>query len=546
MYNYAPQYSNVPYIQNSAQADANVQFVFQQIGVVLRQLVQSGYIPQQIANQADMLLRQPSNQEAIRNDVIRTYGGMAVSQQDLIDYTTRRVQNMCASINQQNMRSQYYGSGGYYGGYGQPAMGTGGFRPQPTYNSQLGNYDQTTSSIWGNNQKQGELYNPLPSQSNDRNTIYGSNNHGTVQQPQRAPIDTSNIEVKEKIVIATPKWKEEEKFDAEKFADPNFITIGKMWAVQYGEKTTRVMAVRDDQVQSSPAEEVMALTLNASPIFDGDFANVIDFDEIVVGRLPFDSGRNFYEKCLDKLEHHEKPNSVGAMIDVITSLREMGEFGSFVGGILLEKFNRAASVNFLRGVIKDGKKYIVRLNPFESLNELVAFLGNQSDERFDAWKQDKDNYISALTSSLAASFTRIFHKGGYLDKDNLKDRIQILSSPRCGFRFGENYIKGPDTLALPAEQFADIKDEVEMSLEGVFALKVRQKILVHNLDLPVIKQDDFKANKLEKTQEALVLLEMLDKFGNIEMIDVNDPTQTKHPLILGMDYENRLLVRRMY
>ena len=118
MYNYAPQYSNVPYIQNSAQADANVQFVFQQIGVVLRQLVQSGYIPQQIANQADMLLRQPSNQEAIRNDVIRTYGGMAVSQQDLIDYTTRRVQNMCASINQQNMRSQYYGSGGYYGGYG--------------------------------------------------------------------------------------------------------------------------------------------------------------------------------------------------------------------------------------------------------------------------------------------------------------------------------------------------------------------------------------------------------------------------------------------
>jgi hypothetical protein len=165
-----------------------------------------------------------------------------------------------------------------------------------------------------------------------------------------------------------------------------------------------------------------------------------------------------------------------------------------------------------------------------------------------------------LKSCLKVSFNRIFNPDGlgYLDisadsngnpNDN-RARLLVMSDERFGFRFAsgdaiETSRMYPFLPSKDKEASEALRDAITSKMKTVFPLILERKILVHNLNLPTIAPGNFGAEWLHHTPESLILADFFNKHGSMETICVNDTEQLRHPLMLGIGYQDQLLVRRV-
>lgn len=564
-----PTYPNssaaVGYNDNPQQAEANVQYVFQNINQTLTQL--SSRYSSQIINTVVNYLQNPAAQNAIRNDVIQIFGGLAISPQELINYVTRKCNDLCLQA-QQNLINAQYDYRGYYGvqqtppigGFGQGAAAAAPQQyiyPTQSYTPSYMNHGYQSSagddigSIYGNQSKQqrAEMTSPYAPQVQPSQAKFVDNN-AQVQQTRVGTGKAYDVSLKEDddIIFQRPEWKEETVDKATPLIDPNVMTLGKLWAIEAKNKQIKAAAVRIKEPVDNTESAMLDLIYNAKPLFAFEkYAHIVEFDEIRVCHADFESSKRFFDECMHILEK-DKANSISSVVNVLSALQSQGEFGKFMGNVLLEKFNRAASVNFLQRRKEDGVAKIYKLSSIKSIADLSRLLTDSNDKDFEPWKAQDEDFRAALGLTLKASFNKIFKKGNFLNPNKPEDRLAILGSHSTGLRFGPNKKTGIQILADVSSEkdIEKINADVDTTLNSVFCLKVENKVLIHNLDMPKVEANNFSAVQLTGTTEAVVLAEFLNKFGNIELLDTKDPTQSTHPLELGMDYLSRLLVRRMY
>ncbi len=502
------------------------------------------------------ILGNPATLSSIAADLQRIYGDINLSDATLQEYATNWLRSSLDSqriqrMPQQQIFSQGFNPGGYQQ-YMRPYQGYQGYQgyqqPMPQRSPQEEFYDKVYSN---NTDNAAPNMSPRPAPL-QRQAPVVNQQHPPVQATVRQDAQKHTGKVMDlselnntRDVVTQPKW--EAKNNNWEFWSPTkgsekIVTVGQKWYEICCEKQKIKNAeIRIEQPVTNVAEVAAEVITNVPKLVDGTFCHLIDYDQMNVTRQTFPAAKQHMDKIIEIVKSKDVGDGV---IEVLKALKSAGEdFGGTIGGLLLDRFNNAASVNFL----KHSATGVTRLPRLTRLQELGWLLTDtdKGENNFEAWKQDDASFKNAILNTLRYSFNAIFRVGrvNYLDPEKAEDSIHILTDARTGFIFSN----GMTGKMLAYAQDADaLKDEVSDKLNEVFELVTGNKVLLHNLDLPVdTSQIHFRVVMLQDTTATRILQKVYETYGNVELIDINDPTQYNHPYLLGMTYHGELVIRRI-
>lgn len=531
------------------QSTVNVQQACGIVGSVIQQLVACGNITQQEGQTIISVMGQPAQLQKFQQNIIQTFGETAVAPQVLQQSVVNQILGAAQRIrmSQQNVppaNNFAFTNTGYQPApmpISYPAQPTGGFNAGATY----GQAPQVSAA-----------FNPYPEPS--------PRTSPAVEQPKVPVEPQSHIPTNAPIavdltenyrVFGAPVWTalpQPEKLPHHTILE----VVTDCYGVVCGKCNVETATIRLETPFTSVEGPIADVAVNHPELMTPEktFADVIVFKQIVVGRMSFDPTKDLYLKCCDAMQRDSDTTGV---LNVMKTLGERSDSSAkLLTTIVLEQFNNAASVNFMKAnATNTGMQ---RLRPFESLTQLSRLIVDSGD--YADWMQDKEAFARALRSCLKVSFSRVFDPDGlgYLDisadsngnpKDN-RARLLVMNDERFGFRFtsGDAIEVSKMYPFLPLADKSDseaLRDAITTKMKTVFPLILERKILVHNLKLPNIALNDYSANWLHHTPESLILTDFFNKHGSMETIHVDELEQLQHPLMLGIGYEDQLLVRRV-
>ena len=531
-----------------SQAAVNVQQAFAMVGPVIQQLTMSGNITQQEGQTILTVMNQPAQAQGFQQRIYQTFGETAMAPQVLQQTVMNIILNAAQRIrqSQQNVppaTNYSFANTGY-----QPM-------PQNQYPQQP-QVGFNASGTYGNPQQTTGAFNPYPEPSPQ--AAPAPSQPAVPVEPQKrmptnAPIDIDLTD--DYRVFGAPIWTPIPQQEILPYHTVLEV-VTDCYGVVCGRCDVNTATVRLETPFASPEGAVADVAVNHPEIMDPEktFADVIIFKQIVIGRMSFDPAKDLYLKCCKAMQN--EPGTTG-VLKVMTILGERKDAAaSLLSNIVLEQFNNAASVNFMKAnATNTGMQ---RLRPFESMSQLSRLVVDSGD--YEEWIADKESFARALKSCLKVSFNRIFNPDGlgYLDisadsngnpNDN-RARLLVMSDERFGFRFTsgdaiETSRMYPFLPSKDKEASEALRDAITSKMKTVFPLILERKILVHNLNLPTIAPGNFSAEWLHHTPESLILADFFNKHGSMETICVNDTEQLRHPLMLGIGYQDQLLVRRV-
>lgn len=520
--------------QAQTQSAVNIQTAVAFVPQVLQQMLAAGQITQPEYQTVFSVLQQPDQAQKFQMSVLTTFGEMNVGQQQIYNLVMTKIQNAIRILRQNQMTAStmpMVGQGFVPGGQMMPMAG-GMIAPQS-------NAGQDLSDLYGAGQaNMSAAMNPYPEQTMNQPASVSQEQqpvHATLpkRQPTGKPYD---IDLSEDRIYPAPKWTKLEVKVPSQFAHKEFQTMADVWKIEYAQKQAQSAEVRLETPMASRIGAIADFTVTQPEFLEGKFAHVISYDQIVIGRMPFEQSKQMFDTCLKKYS-----SDMSDVLDVMKTINGSGSsFGSLLTGIILEAFNKAASVNFMRSnATNTGMIRMQQFSSFETFSRLIMDSGE-----FEDWKQDEDSFKQALGICLKASFNRVFRPSmpGYLDITDPKSRILILSDERTGFRFESGV---PGRLVPYANQSEELNKEIDAQITNIFPMLVEKKIILHNLDIPKFGENDFKAQWLSSSPETLVLYDLFTRHGCVELVDVNDESQLIHPFVLGVGYGNQLLIRRV-
>lgn len=530
------------------QSSLNVQQAIQLMGPTINQMTQMGNITTVEAQAIITAMQQPAQMQAMQNRIYQMFGEMAVSPQQLQQAVGNLIMSAAQKIriNQQSV----------------PMPGT--VYNQPAYNPP---YSGAAPQIENTAYNAGAIYGA--GNSNARMAQYGAcePTAGAARVPEQpavpvdvpkrmptnAPIDIDLTD--EYRVLAAPTWAPIPATERVPF-HTILEVVGDLYSINCGNRVVETATIRLETPVASVEGAIADVGINHHELMDPEkkFADVLVFKQIVIGRMSFNVARDLYLRCRDAMQEDTGTKGV---LNVMKILGERNDdAGKFLTGLTLEQFNNAAGVNFMKSNATNTGMH--RLRPFESMSQLSRLIVDSGE--FEDWLVEKDSFAQALKSCLKVSFNRVFNSddAGFLDisaddegnpKDN-RARMLVLNDERLGFRFksGEKEEVSrmiPFLSPTTKEATAALRDDITSKLKNIFPLTLERKILVHNLNLPDIAPGRFAAEWLHHTPEALILFDFYTRHGSMETVNVNDLEQLRHPLMLGVGYENQLLVRRI-
>lgn len=557
------------YPQQMTQSAVNCNQALQYVMPLLGQMVQCGQINQQEYQLIASTWQSQQNIARFTQRIASTFGEMAVAPQQL---QAAVQQLLTTAINTIRVNQQQVMTPQSYGVVNQPMMPVGGYAQpvsQPAVN---------VGDIYGNQAQNDRVTSPYPEQNMQHPTIQEQPSvQATVPKPQPTgkPMD---IDLHDPYrVLAAPKWTPmaapvttdvssyyEPSASGEEAAtavlreglDPNIETVGGWMSISCHNVTVESATISVETPMTTTEGMVADLAVNHPEIVNVDktFAHVVAFKEIVIGRAPFGLTKELFTDCGEAMHNTA---GIGGIVNVLKLLSGRSDrSASMLTDILLERFNNAASVNFMKlNELGTGMKRIGKFTGLPELSRLITDSGDYSE-----WKEDHESFAQALRNCIKASFNSLFDQNGkgYLDvsadnegvpADN-RARLLVLSDERTGFRFG---VKGATEVSrlVPFLRTADaaeqklLKDSISAKLKTIFPFTIERKVLLHNLNLPSIEPSNFRAEWLHNTPEALILFDFFSKHGALELVDINDLSQMHHPLMLGVSYGTQLLIRRV-
>ena len=333
-----------------------------------------------------------------------------------------------------------------------------------------------------------------------------------------------------------PDWKECFK---DMIAKPGAMTQMRQWVIEYEKNKVKTTESRLETPATSREGAITDLVAIDDSAVDDKFINIVSYDQMYLARMPYETSKRNVDRCVEALNKTKGIDGVHEALKIVAGSGT--EFAQFFGGLILKYFNRAASVNFVKMV--DGGK-IRRLNPLISLAQLDQLLTDSGTSEFEEWKADSEHFSQALSNCLKASVGVIFRpkKRCYLDIRDPKDRALILADEHLGLRCSDGTCGRLVSVMEPNETRTK---EIDDYLSRIFPVMIERKLILHNIDLPKIEAHDFGLNVLTGSTEALIMYRLFAMYGNTELVDLNDPTQTRTPLLIGVSYDNQLFLRRM-
>lgn len=572
-------YPSVAAAANPQQAQANVQTGISQIGAVMGQMLNSGMMTQPEYQTIYSVMQRPDQMQKIQQGIINQYGGMAVSQQTLYEHMTNVINDALRTLRASTMQQPMYMN--QYPGMGmqQPmgmGMGMGMGQPMPMngYNPnmyQQMNQNNSLREMYGTGAMQQTVQmsqmSPLPTQTNNAPAMVQQQVVPTpVQQAEPVAEHTGrayDLELNKSEPIGFEIEEDLEPHpdhidygsyweDIIEPVDPNAPKVRKFlddFQIIWMHMRAAQLKAKHAQIKTTTpvetAEEVVTdINVNNPEIVEPDkFVHVVNYDKITTVHIPFAEGKKYMDEAVSKVMNDSTPNGV---LEVLRYLQSVGEFGSVVSKLVLESFNKAASVNFVRRKIRpDGTVSVVRLPHMDSIAKLGGVLTDNGDPDIEEWKENKEAFKRALKDTLNASFFRIFRTDGrnYLDINDPVDRTFALSSIN-GLRFF-----GLPSKLLPMVSISDpkkqeeLEQEIQTKLSGVFPILVDSKLILHNLHVDLGLSSGQKVAVCEKTAESMIFKKLIEKYGTMQIVDISDPDQIQHQLTAGTMYGGDVIVR---
>lgn len=280
-------------------------------------------------------------------------------------------------------------------------------------------------------------------------------------------------------------------------------------------------------------------------LFDGDFVNIADYDELFPIPIPYATSKKTFEECRKAIKDNPGIEGVLAAMRIINGSGT--ETRNAFTAIILAFFNEAASVNFTR---KINERTVRRMDVLTSLQDLHDVMRDSGNPKFEEWKQlDADKFKSALSNCISASFGRLFDPNckGYLDLDKPEDVALLLCDDRLGFRAKDGT---PGRVMLSIPQDDERQKELKEFLKNVFPILIKRKTVITSLPIrnkygKSIDAHNFGPNILGNTPEDKVFYQLFAKKGNLRVVSYDDVSTAVHPFVMGVSYDNELIFRRV-
>lgn len=530
--------------QDPNQVQANVNTAISFIQPALQALVSSGRITQQESATIYNALYAGGEITKFSTDIQTLFQATPVNQNAIWEEVVRKIQNAAFQLRQSMTATSPMSVTGMANQYGQVQMApqqqiiSTGFNPSNSAQSSL-------AAVYGNHQAQNQqMYSIAPTVN--QGAVPSINQVAAapeIKQPKKHTGQAYSIDLTDKSMISdVPVWKPIKNVDEiKKSAGTVIEALGNAYTVEFDDQKVQSCEIRVKSPVADAEELLTDLRVNASSLFQNKFIHVIDYEETVVAPVSFDQGRMNLNKVIDAFKNTNKDD----ISKIIASFAEIKgstpAFQEVLSERLLEDFNNIASVNFIN-VTANG---VSRLAPFSRIDDLARFFTDDGNPDYENWKADTEVFSQALTNTIKASVAKLYTTSGkhYLDPAEPKALAAILADKRIPIRVDGFKAREISLLESVSEE---TKQNLTKAVRTCFVFTIRKKIVVHNLKLPVdVGPRDYSPYLLGRGSVAKVLYQLFDKHGNVELVHVDDESQIQHPLLLGVTYNNELLVRRV-
>lgn len=535
---------------------------------VLQAMCNAGQCTLQEAQQIQQALQNPHSQTNFSNSLLHTFGNSQVHPQQIQQWVYNKLWNAVMSL-RRDMSRVNVAPGGFQGGMPQQGYGV------PVYNGQAQQPTgaQNLAEIYGGNLQASEGYQATPpgslgEQKIPRQAPEASN----VKAPERVPtgkvwdIDLSdNREVwpaAKYTKCRPPEWvikcfyqnplqEIEEPSQGENMLAP--IDNKIMSLSEYGKVDCSTVSVESCEIraklpQNNVGGAVNEIVASAPDLADDKrkFAHVISATELVVADAPYDETTKLLDQCRDAYLEPDPVTGKKSLRGAEKVLKVVGQGDSAsvisLSTILLRSFNNAAGVNFIRKAPQFG--CVQRLEQFTNLARFSRLLSDSGD--FKNWVEGTDptDFPMTLRNCIQASFGCLFRESekAYLDLNDPVNIRTLLSSGKVNIVVSDT----PGRLINYETSNDETKKEILEKLKRYTPMLFEHKILFHNLHLTSdLNEVVGRAYQIAGTAEAQILYQFFNKYGVLELISNKEPFSFTHPLIMGVSYDNQLLVRRI-
>lgn len=555
--------------QQFQQLNVNLQTAVQNLFPAITYCEQNRIIAPQEGQQIRNALSQPVNLENFKRNVEITYGYQQVAPQVLFDFCVKQV-----SIAAQKLRSTYnavpgsygYSGGtvnmqqyatGYNNGYAQPVQqvpnqfgyGQAAYNPYLTQSA----YQQPQqpapavhteiANIYGVVPNNGQAFNGAPTPNANQAPVARS-----VEKPWAAtthtnkPYEIEGLEDNLGPVIATLRPATDEENPLAAANDEQSST-----AVRWG----RSMSVLDvsgesnisgDAVVEEPletVEDVVDTVLEETPeMFREHYANVVTVSEPEVIEVDYEAGKSSYLKCASALKSKKGIGGILALLQQLDNLNTNFRMG--MTKLILKMFNEAAAVNFVR-LTPEG---ITRLPEVTTIPDLGRMIVDSPEDFIPDWRVNKEDYQKALKLTLRDSIYRIFSNNAkkFLNPHEVDDRDVILGTSKITLKVNGKKLKASALTKTDQKSL----DNIKIAMNNIFVILVDKRVLVTDLNFIDAEPGDTSLRLLDHTTkaEAAGIMELLKKYGNLEIVNPNYPEYIEHPVKAGEIYDGQVLLRR--
>ncbi len=283
------------------------------------------------------------------------------------------------------------------------------------------------------------------------------------------------------------------------------------------------------------------------PSLEDSFVHRVIYDSLTIEKnINTDNARQVFAKCRQYLLNG-KNTGLQPYLQIISELENNKKTLAHVIHSLVDKFNKAASVNFVQ-CLDEGA--ILAFEPCKNLQDIANLMIDNGDETYAIWKQDKVAFSRALSACISYSFGAFFQKDEKFDPVlNVNDEtsLAILAADEGnGIRL-KNGMSSRLVFSNGDEKTRKEQiNEFKMLANRQAAIRVKHRVAFHNLNLfDDIKKGDFHAHFPGSESAELFLRNLVDKHGNVELTNLGGDDQFEHPILIGMTYDGSIIGRRI-